>query len=75
MYKDLHKNLTPRQDLNPGSSVLEADAMTTMPHRQGLFGYFFTVKLDSKWVGPGHTDGSGKIGLEQGFRIIHLLAF
>jgi hypothetical protein len=28
------KNLTPRRDSNPGSSVLEAEAMTTMPRHQ-----------------------------------------
>jgi hypothetical protein len=33
MYKFL-KNLTPWRDSNPGSSVLYADAMTTMPRRQ-----------------------------------------
>jgi hypothetical protein len=27
------KNLTPRQDSNPGSCVLTVDAMTTIPHR------------------------------------------
>jgi hypothetical protein len=34
MYKGL-KNFTPCWDLNPGTSVLEVDAMTTMPRRQG----------------------------------------
>jgi hypothetical protein len=29
------KNLTPWRDSNPGSTVLEAEAMTTMPRRQG----------------------------------------
>jgi hypothetical protein len=29
------KNLTPWRDSNPGASVLEANAMTTMPGRQG----------------------------------------
>jgi hypothetical protein len=32
------KNLTPWLDSNLESSVLEADAMTTMPRRQGNFG-------------------------------------
>jgi hypothetical protein len=31
------KKLTPRWDSNSGSSVLEANAMTTMPHRQDNF--------------------------------------
>jgi hypothetical protein len=32
----MYKNLKPWRDLNPGSSYLEADAMTTMPRdRQG----------------------------------------
>jgi hypothetical protein len=35
MYKNLHKNLIPWRDSNPRSSVLEADAMATMPRRQG----------------------------------------
>jgi hypothetical protein len=30
----LPKNLIPPRDSNPGSSVLEADAMTTVPRRQ-----------------------------------------
>jgi hypothetical protein len=34
MYKDLKISYTLR-DSNQGSSVLEADAMTTMPRRQG----------------------------------------
>jgi hypothetical protein len=44
MYKNL-KTLYPGGDLNPGSSVLEADAMTTMPRRrQGIF-KFYLFKL------------------------------
>jgi hypothetical protein len=35
MYKKL-KPLHPGGDANPGSSVFEADAMTTMPRRQGM---------------------------------------
>jgi hypothetical protein len=35
MYKYL-KNLAPWRDSNPGSFVLEANAMTTMPRRQGV---------------------------------------
>jgi hypothetical protein len=29
------KNLKPGGDSNPGSAVLEADALTTLPRRQG----------------------------------------
>jgi hypothetical protein len=35
MYVFRPKNLTPCRDSNPVSPVLEADAMTTMPRRQG----------------------------------------
>jgi hypothetical protein len=35
------KNLITWRDSNPGSSVLEADAMTTMPRRQGSQGIMF----------------------------------
>jgi hypothetical protein len=34
MYVLRPKNLIPWRDSNPGSSGLEADAMTTMPRRQ-----------------------------------------
>jgi hypothetical protein len=34
MYKNL-KNLIPWLDFKPGSSILEADVMTTMPCRLG----------------------------------------
>jgi hypothetical protein len=39
MYQDL-KNLTPWRESNPGSSVMEADAMTTMPRRKGENNFF-----------------------------------
>jgi hypothetical protein len=45
------KNLTPWRDSNPGSSVLEAGAMTTMPSRQGERVNFF--------IGVGGGGGSG----------------
>jgi hypothetical protein len=35
MYKDLCTTLHPGRDSNPRSYVQEADAMTTMPRRQG----------------------------------------
>jgi hypothetical protein len=44
MYYDL-KTLTPRQDLNLGSSVLEANAMTTMP-RKGNSDWSIIPQLD-----------------------------
>jgi hypothetical protein len=36
-----YKNLLPWRDLNPGLLVPEADAMSTVPRRQG-FGRFFS---------------------------------
>jgi hypothetical protein len=40
------KTLTPLRDSNPGSSVLEADAMTTILHRQGYpFWYVVPRKM------------------------------
>jgi hypothetical protein len=37
------ENLTPWSDSNPGTSVLGADAMTTMPRRKGMRVVFTNV--------------------------------
>jgi hypothetical protein len=41
-------NLTPWQDSNPVSSLLEADAMTTMPRRQGFHSF---LSFPPQWGG------------------------
>jgi hypothetical protein len=50
IYKYL-KNLTPWRDSKPGSSVLWADAMTTMPRHQGNVTEFYPF-IKTPFFGP-----------------------